>query len=328
VAVTSIFSNMVLNNALLADFPQVDPLATGVPGTQGKISKYVTIEKRVFITGCPENKCKNPAFPIRAEYAITIRPKENYTIAITQATDTLRVSHSSDSWEEHEGRTPPDIPERVKGLDDFPDLYEELTIGPGEELSFSYTESFNENYNHSIIINNFELAFFYNDPEAGEEGTDNAITGEVIYVGDYSQGAGCWPTSGRVSQLPAGGFTHSNADAFDIANVEGTPIYTPFAGQACTSVLSTEIYGNHVVVTATTGQRFSFAHMRNQPFNGCRAVEAGEVIGFMGTTGNSTGNHLHFGLIGGSPRPSTLATLMPNGTAIKKDDHVRSCYGE
>jgi murein DD-endopeptidase MepM/ murein hydrolase activator NlpD len=316
---------MVVSNALLADFPQLDPLGTSVPGTQGKISEYVTIEKRIFITGCPENKCENPAFPIEAEYSIIIRPKDNFTISLTNATDTLRVIHSDKAWEE-EGKTPPNIPDKEKTLDDLAELYTGMTIGPGEEFAFSYKESFDEKYNHAIIINNFELAFHYNDPETDRAGDNNAITGEVIYVGNYSQGAGCWPTSGRITQLPGGDYSHLGSDAFDIGNIEGTPIYSPFAGQACTAGLDSAIYGNYVVLQTSDGSRFSFGHMRSKPFSGCKTVEPGAFLGSMGTTGASSGNHLHFGLIGGFHGSSVLATMMPGGTAVREDDHVRTCY--
>jgi len=323
----TLFSHMVVSNALLADFPQVDPLTTTVPGANAKQSEYVTIEKRIFITGCPENKCENPAFPITAEYSIVIRPKDDYAITIREVTDTLKVNTSEKAWEE-EGKNPPDIPDRVKTIDDFPELYDGLTIEPGSEFAFSYTETFDEKYNHSSIVNTFELAFDYNSQTSGETGSDNAITGEIIYVGNYDQGAGCWPASGTVTQLPGGSYSHTNADAFDIANVEGTPIYAPFAGTACSQKMDYSIYGNNVVLAADDGRSYVFGHMRSKPFEGCREVQPGAVLGPMGSTGASSGSHVHFGLIGGYSGVSVLATLMPNGTSVQENDPVRSCYDQ
>jgi hypothetical protein len=319
-----LFTNMTFTGAFLADFPQVDPLSTTVPGTQGKQSEYVTIEKRVFVTGCPENKCENPAFPIKAEYSIIIRPKSNYSIAILSAQDSLRVNHSTKAWEE-EGKSPPNIPEKIKTIDDIPELYEELTLNPGEEVAISYTETFDEGYNHSTVINTFEIGIFFSDPETGETGTDNAITGEVVYIGNYSQGAGCWPTNGTVKQLPDGDDSHVRVDAFDIANSEGTPIYAPFDGNLCVASLDPG-YGNHLTLDSSVG-KFVFGHFSRLAIGaGCQQIEAGELIGWMGNTGNSTGPHLHFELRGNRTSPSALGALMPDGLAIRKEDPVRTCY--
>ncbi|MFH2118470.1 MAG: M23 family metallopeptidase, partial [Candidatus Paceibacterota bacterium] len=319
-----LFTSMNFTGAFLAEFPQIDPLGTIVPGTQGKVSDYVTIEKRVFITGCPENKCKNPSFPIKAEYSIIIRPKANYGIAVSEVIDSLKVNHSKKAWEE-EGKSPPDIPERIKGLDDISELYSGLVISPGEEFAFSYTETFDENYNHAIVLNTFELKFSFRDAATGEEGEDNAITGEVVYIGNYSQGAGCWPTSGSITQLPGGSWSHKSADAFDIANSEGTPVYAPFSGNLCVGGMDSA-YGNHLILEAGEG-RFLFGHFSRMIIgSGCQSIESGELIGNMGNTGRSTGPHLHFELLGGNIRPSSLGSLMPDGLATKENDPVRTCY--
>ena len=328
---TTMFSHLVVSNALLADFPIVDPFATSVPGTQGKISEYVEIEKLVFIDGCPNARCENPDFPVQAEYSITIRPKDDYSIRLTEVTDTISTSHSSQAWED-EGRTAPEIPDKVRTIDDFAELYPDQTINAGEEVSFTYSETLDENYNHAAITNSFEIKFF---PGGGSgvhnPNGDNAITGEVIILGDYSKGAGCWPTSGRVSQLPGGGFSHQNADAFDIAENAGTTIWSPFDGEICVGGMDDQIYGLHLQLFAD-GKTFVMGHLRATNIRArCSSNQRDEVfpgmpVGEMGTTGRSTGPHLHWGLRGSNPRPSTLATLMPNGVAVKEDQYVESCY--
>jgi murein DD-endopeptidase MepM/ murein hydrolase activator NlpD len=338
VAVGTIFTNTTLSNALLADFPQVGLLGTTVPGTQAKQSEYVTIEKRVFITGCPENKCENPAFPIKAEYSIVIRPKDDYTVILREVTDTLRVNHSDKSWEE-EGKTPPNIPERIKTIEAYPELYGGQTIAAGTEFAFSYTENFDANYNHASILNTFELKFDYSTPDSDRLGSDSAITGEVIYVGKYDQGAGCWPISGTITQLPGDTYSHDSVDAFDIGTggVEGAPIHAPFPGKACAYAenyvgggLGGAIYGNHVVLASTDYGAFGFGHMSRFAFpsGSCTDVAAGEVIGYVGNTGASSGPHLHFELRDSAPRPfpTQLSLLMPDGAGIKENDPVRSCY--
>jgi hypothetical protein len=310
--------------SLLANFPVVTPLSTTSGLIPGKESEFVTIEKRAFIAGCPENKCENPSFPIKVEYTLTIKPKGNYTIQVLDAIDTMKVNHSDKAWEEKEGKKPPTIPERVKGLSDFEELYEEMIIEPGDSVVISYSETLDSNYNHSSVLNTFDLKIFAKDPQTGVEGTDNAITGEVVYIGDYSQGAGCWPASGTITQLPGGSYSHSRVDAFDIANSEGTPIFAPFSGEACPGNLDPG-YGNHVVLRANEGN-FVFGHFRSLNISTCKQVTAGELLGAMGNTGNSSGPHLHFGMLGSSPSSGALPSLMPDGASVKVNDPVRTCY--
>ncbi len=325
VAGTGLLVQSTISSALVADFPIVNPLSTVSGSIPGKESEYVTIEKRAFIAGCPENKCENPAFPIKVEYTITITPKGNYTIQVLDATDTLKVNHSEKAWEEHEGKKPPTVPERIKKLADFPELYEEMVIEPGGSVILTYSETLDSNYNHSSVLNTFDLKVFAKDSQTGVEGTDNAITGEVIYIGDYSQGAGCWPASGTITQLPGGSYSHGRVDAFDIANTEGTTIFTPFSGKACPGNLD-EKYGIHVVLSETDVGTFVFSHLRSSNIHSCTEVVAGEVLGQMGTTGFSSGPHLHFELRGSAPNSGTLPSLMPDGTSVKVNDPVRTCY--
>lgn len=331
-ATTNLFEGST-KGALLADFPVVDPLDTisigEIPG-ESKPSEFVTIEKRAFIAGCPENKCENPAFPLEVEYTIVITPKENYTLTILEATDTLKVNHSKTAWEA-KGKSIPNIPERIKNLEDFPELSPEMTISPGSSVTIAYSERLDERYNDASISNKFELKISATDLTSLKTGTDNAITGEVVYIGDYSQGEGCWPVSGVVTQLPFNqvNSTHKVWDAFDIVNKEGTPIHSPWAGKVCNATNRTEVYGIHVTLQTADKGTFQFSHLHstNGVGTGCIDVQAGDVIGFMGTTGMG-GVHLDWAKIGRSSAPSALAPMMPDGVGIKVGDPVRSCYDE
>lgn len=55
-------------------------------------------------------------------------------------------------------------------------------------------------------------------------------------------------------------------------------------------------YGNYVVISHSDGSSSLYAHMNRRNVNKGDKVTQGDVIGFVGTTGSSTGNHLHLEL--------------------------------
>jgi septal ring factor EnvC (AmiA/AmiB activator) len=113
-----------------------------------------------------------------------------------------------------------------------------------------------------------------------------------------------WPVAGYVSQTygcpsSAGG----NHDAFDIANSSGTPIVAVAAGSVMQKGFHSGGFGYYIVVrhTLPSGQRVYslYAHMLQQS-TASGVVSQGQTIGYMGSTGSSTGTHTHFMLISDS----------------------------
>lgn len=87
----------------------------------------------------------------------------------------------------------------------------------------------------------------------------------------------------------AGGFHYHKG--VDISAPMGTKIYAPFDGQAYTS--SNSLGGYVVFVVGAQGTVYN-AHLSGYSGNSNRAVSAGEVIGYVGSTGASSGPHDHF----------------------------------
>lgn len=85
--------------------------------------------------------------------------------------------------------------------------------------------------------------------------------------------------------------------ALDIANSQGTQIRAADNGYVVTAGWSTVGYGNYVVVDHRNGFRTLYAHMSAYYVQVGTPVTRGMVIGAMGTTGHSTGPHLHFEMI-------------------------------
>ena len=80
----------------------------------------------------------------------------------------------------------------------------------------------------------------------------------------------------------------------DFAAPQGTPIYATADGTVKVSGFSDGGYGNHVVINHGYGYETLYGHMvRIKVRNGTR-VKRGEVVGYVGNTGKSTGPHCHY----------------------------------
>ena len=96
------------------------------------------------------------------------------------------------------------------------------------------------------------------------------------------------PVSG-VNKLHAG---------IDLAAGGGTPIYAAASGYVQVAGWSSGGYGNYVIIyhgKMSDGNTYStlYGHMKSVATSAGKYVKQGELIGYVGSTGNSTGNHLH-----------------------------------
>ena len=84
----------------------------------------------------------------------------------------------------------------------------------------------------------------------------------------------------------------------DFAAPGGTPIYAAASGYVLVAGWSSGGYGNYVIIyhgKMSDGNQYStlYGHMRSVATSAGKYVQQGEIIGYVGSTGNSTGNHLH-----------------------------------
>ena len=90
---------------------------------------------------------------------------------------------------------------------------------------------------------------------------------------------------------PITGKAHSHT-GIDIPAPGGTPIQACKSGQVVTSAYHYS-YGNYVVIDHGNGNSTLYAHMSSRAVSEGQMVSQGQTIGYVGTTGSSTGNHLH-----------------------------------
>ena len=81
----------------------------------------------------------------------------------------------------------------------------------------------------------------------------------------------------------------------DLAAPEGTPIYASRTGVVTTATFGKSA-GYYVSINHGDGFSSIYMHMTRYVVSKGQAVSAGQLIGYVGSTGTSTGNHLHFGI--------------------------------
>ena len=127
-------------------------------------------------------------------------------------------------------------------------------------------------------------------------GSGNSGTPTVVIGGNY-----IWPLSGyrRVTSPFGNRICPFHGAEFhggvDIPAPSGTPIMATKGGVVIISAYGSS-YGNYVVVAHSDGGRSLYAHMSFRSVSAGQSVSQGTVLGGVGTTGSSTGNHLHFEL--------------------------------
>ena len=92
------------------------------------------------------------------------------------------------------------------------------------------------------------------------------------------------PITGKVSSFHKG---------IDIAASSGNPVLAAASGTVVKSYMSSS-YGNYIVISHGGGLMTAYAHLSRRLVSVGDTVSAGQQIGKVGSTGNSTGPHLHF----------------------------------
>lgn len=111
-----------------------------------------------------------------------------------------------------------------------------------------------------------------------------------------------WPVSGTSTASVTSGFGYRIHPIFgdkrfhsgvDISANSGTTIMAADAGTIVSAVYSSS-YGNYVVISHGNGMVTLYAHMSSMAVSSGQSVTRGQTIGYVGSTGWSTGPHCHF----------------------------------
>lgn len=125
-------------------------------------------------------------------------------------------------------------------------------------------------------------------PLATQNGGNVTGTGQLL-----------WPVPG-IYNMSRGFGTQPNGEfhrAIDIAQkgvILGKPIIAADHGTVVIATYGHSSYGNYIRIDHGNGFQTLYAHCLSLSVSPKQVVSAGEPIGYVGSTGNSTGPHLHF----------------------------------
>ncbi len=129
---------------------------------------------------------------------------------------------------------------------------------------------------------------FFAQVQAGVKGSSNFI----------------WPTNGIITQYPV--WYHM---ALDIANPAQPPVLAADTGTVVYAGFDYSGYGNHIIVDHGNGYETLYGHLSRIDVSPGQVVTQGAQIGVMGSTGRSTGTHLHFEIRSGGTQLNPLNFL-------------------
>ena len=124
-----------------------------------------------------------------------------------------------------------------------------------------------------------------------------------VYEGAIGTGTFIWPTTSK--EISGYGYSGIHPGV-DIAGALGAPIYSVDNGVVVFAGWSDFGYGYMVVIDHGNGYQSAYAHMSAVSVGCGQSVFQGGTLGAVGSTGNSTGTHLHFELSYNGAKPNPL----------------------
>ncbi|RJR12861.1 LysM peptidoglycan-binding domain-containing protein [Candidatus Parcubacteria bacterium] len=146
-----------------------------------------------------------------------------------------------------------------------------------------------------IIIPDGEIAVAVAPTPKAKSTSGSGATSASTYAGYYMR-----PINGGTKTQGIHGY-----NGVDLAAPGGTPILASAAGEVIVSRGSgwNGGYGNYIVIRHDNGTQTLYAHNSSNIVSVGQRVVQGQVIGYVGSTGRSTGTHVHFEIRGGPRNP-------------------------
>lgn len=163
-----------------------------------------------------------------------------------------------------------------------------------KDVLLAYTEESEAQYRVLLSEMRQEQQYITSQIAALQLEIDEAITTSDDYGGETIF---TWPMRGVITATfhdPTYPFRHLwEHSGLDIATTWGTPVVAAAPGIVAWSRYGSS-YGNYVMIIHANGYATLYAHLSSSAVVADQYVGRGEVIGYEGSTGFSTGPHLHF----------------------------------
>ena len=150
----------------------------------------------------------------------------------------------------------------------------------------------------ALLCSIFSIMLCFSNPNIGEGGEDVTAPQNVTHsayllsspITAVCKGTVTSQFGPRIHPITKKNGFHTG---IDIANKKGTPISAAFSGsiQDCGN---NEAYGNYILMHHSDNLCTFYGHLDSTNVRKGMNIRRGEVIGYMGSTGYSTGPHLHF----------------------------------
>lgn len=216
---------------------------------------------------------------------ISIQTEENHNVEVSQVKEDKKITTRGDI-------------ERKQEIKEYK-VYE-LIINE-EILYFDNFENANKKKNY-LLNNTINLQVVLN--ENIQNNLDNISSEDLVnstinkYINKYKKPTTCFPTiSHKVSSTFGKRSRGDYHTGIDLCGKYGDDIYAYKSGKVIKVQYSNVSYGNMVLIEHNDGTKTRYAHMSSIIVSNGQYVDCGQKIGYMGSTGNSTGNHLHFEII-------------------------------
>ena len=157
-----------------------------------------------------------------------------------------------------------------------------------------------------VYVNGLETDRTEIDSTVLKEPVDQVVTvgtAEPVQVLSSSSGSGYSSSSGGFIWPVDGGYLSCGINGYwghtgmDIATSRGTIIRAAASGTVVKAVRQYYAYGIHVKISHGNGIYTLYAHMSQLAVSYGDYVQQGQIIGYVGQTGNAYGNHCHFEII-------------------------------
>ena len=287
-----LYSVTLLNMSVPRKYIAACPVAFGETGTKERIRNVLKMKKNRTIAALA-------AFAVCA--ALTagfLTYPEKAAANETKATADETVAESKEAYEElpaaEEAVNNETAPDVASENEDVTSENEEVTP---EEATEAPEGEEDENSEYVIIEDG-------PDAEATEPGVneENAYGYEVPEEAINEDGTevcseGIWPVASETSFVTRG--CSDDHQGVDIVADGGTGIVATASGTVRYAAFDTKA-GNYIEIAGDDGNTYRFNHLEDYDVSAGDKVSAGDIIGTIGSTGNSTGVHLHYAVFDAS----------------------------